>query len=661
MREACSWTVRTLVLNRLNAWLADQRLLAKGLWLALIPLTPLALTSAAISVVQTVQRDAEAALVRSRDIESEIRSFLDLLTDAEDGHRTYLLTGDESWLEPTRVAHVALPASLDRLDGLVSDPYQEERLSQLPVLTERHLAALDQIAAEAKVSGRFPPVVPSSRFNEVRLMARAVRVQTTSFLGREGELRVERTARMQRMRQTLLVVAVAGGIFGILGGVGVLLLFTSGISSRVNILNESADCLARGAPLPPTPAGRDEIGVLGEHLHRAAALLAERHEEARRAHETIERFFTLSLDLFCVRGFDGYFKRLNPAWPATLGWTVEELLERPFLEFVHPDDRAATVRKTGKLRCGAVTTSFENRYRCRDGSYRWLQWMAFPMVDGAVIYSVGRDVTAAKEAEARALRLTAAVEERNAQLTALNHELEAFSYSVSHDLRAPLRSIDGFSQILLEDYADRLDNEGQDALRRVRAAATSMGELIDALLALSRLSRIELRTERIDLGAMAHSVVEELRRSEPDRRAEFVIAPALAAEGDRTLLKAALGNLLGNAWKYTQPRASARIEFGCVEREDGTAYFVRDNGVGFDMAYVGKLFGAFQRLHRQTEFGGTGVGLATVQRIIHRHGGRVWAEAAVDQGATFYFTLPSRKPAADEADLENVEALAGVS
>jgi PAS domain S-box-containing protein len=648
------------MLNKLYAWLADQRLLAKGLWLALIPLTPLALTSSAIYLVQTVQRDAEAAVGRSRDIEIEVRSLLDLLTDAEDGHRTYLLTGDDSWLEPTRVAHVALPASLDRLDALVSDPSQEERLTQLPVLIQRHLAALDQIAAEAKASGRFPAVVPSSSFNEARLMARAVRVQTTSFLGREADLRVERTARMQHMRQILLIVAMAGSAFGILGGVCVLLLFTSGISSRVNVLNESADCLARRAPLPPPPPGRDEIGVLGQRLHHAAALLAERDREIRQADETVERFFTLSLDLFCVAGLDGYFKRLNPAWPEALGWTLDELMERPFLEFVHPDDRDATIREAEKLRRGAVTISFENRYRCRDGSFRWLQWTALPVIDRALIYSVARDVTAAKEAEARTRRLTAELEERNAQLTALNHELEAFSYSVSHDLRAPLRSIDGFSQILLEDYADRLDSEGRDALRRVRGAATGMGELIDALLALSRLSRIELRTERIDLSALAHTIAEELRHSHPDRAAEFVIAPALVAEGDRRLLTAAVGNLLGNGWKYTQPRACARIEFGCVERDDGTAYFVRDNGVGFDMAYVGKLFGAFQRLHRQSDFGGTGVGLATVQRIIHRHGGRVWAEGAVDQGATFYFTLPSRK-AAEEVTLERIDELAGVS
>jgi light-regulated signal transduction histidine kinase (bacteriophytochrome) len=253
-------------------------------------------------------------------------------------------------------------------------------------------------------------------------------------------------------------------------------------------------------------------------------------------------------------------------------------------------------------------------------------------------------VTSAKDAEARSRRLTAELARRNAQLTALNQELETFSYSVSHDLRAPLRSIDGFSQILLEDYADRLDGEGTDALRRVRGAATAMGELIDALLALSRVSRLELRRESVDLSALVRTLADDLRRSQPDRATEITVADGVAVEGDRTLLNAALGNLLGNAWKYSQKRVETRIEFGVTDKNGDTVYFVRDNGVGFDMTYVHKLFGAFQRLHRQSEFPGTGVGLATVQRIIHRHGGSVWAEGAIDQGATFYFTLPGTPP-----------------
>ena len=369
------------------------------------------------------------------------------------------------------------------------------------------------------------------------------------------------------------------------------------------------------------------------------ALLAQRDRDLRQVHETLDRFFALSLDLFCVADFDGYFRQVNRAWHESLGWTEAELLGRPFLDFVHPDDRAATTRESAKIERGGCAINFENRYRCRDGSYRWLQWMAAPSVEEGRIYAVARDVTTAKDAQARTEALTRELEQRNAQLAILNRELEAFSYSVSHDLRAPLRSIDGFSQVLLEDCAERLDDEGKDALHRVRRAATAMGELIDALLALSRVSRVELRAERVDVSALAATIAAGLREASPDRGAEFVIAPGMVVEADPRLLRAMLENLFDNAWKYTHPRAVARIELGCDEQAQETVYFVRDNGVGFDMTYVGRLFGAFQRLHRQTEFEGTGVGLATVQRIVHRHGGRVWAEGAVDRGATVYFTL----------------------
>jgi signal transduction histidine kinase len=231
------------------------------------------------------------------------------------------------------------------------------------------------------------------------------------------------------------------------------------------------------------------------------------------------------------------------------------------------------------------------------------------------------------------------VEERTAALAAVNQELEAFSYSVSHDLRAPLRSIDGFSQALLEDYEAKLDTQGKDYLQRVRSASQRMGQLIDDMLNLSRVTRTEIRRETVDLSALAHTVAAGLQKAQPQRDATFVIAEGLVANGDEGLLRVALENLLGNAWKFTGKRPDTRIEFGAIEQNGTKAYMVRDNGAGFDMAYADKLFKTFQRLHEVAEFEGTGIGLATVQRIIRRHGGSVWAEGAVDQGATFYFTL----------------------
>ena len=210
---------------------------------------------------------------------------------------------------------------------------------------------------------------------------------------------------------------------------------------------------------------------------------------------------------------------------------------------------------------------------------------------------------------------------------------------MSHDLRAPLRSIDGFSHVLLEDYAAQLDQAGRDSLQRVRAASQRMATLIDDLLKLARVTRAEMRTEVVDLSGMARDIVAELQRATPERHVEFAIAPGLQARGDPRLLRVALDNLLRNGWKYTAKQPRPQIEFASTNVNGERAFVVRDNGAGFDMKYADKLFGVFQRLHSAAEFEGTGVGLATVRRIITRHGGRIWAEGAVDRGATFYFTL----------------------
>lgn len=239
------------------------------------------------------------------------------------------------------------------------------------------------------------------------------------------------------------------------------------------------------------------------------------------------------------------------------------------------------------------------------------------------------------------------VRQRTAQLEMANRELQSFSYSVSHDLRAPLRSIDGFSRSLMEDYEATLDNEGREDLRRIRAAAQRMGNLIDAMLDLARLTRGALRPTEANLSVMAHEIVEELARNDPSSKVEIVIAPDVVVTGDPALLRNVLQNLLNNAWKFTAKKPGARIEFGVTTRDGEAVYFVRDNGAGFDRSAARNLFGAFQRFHTSDEFPGTGIGLATVQRIIHRHGGRVEAESRPGEGAMFYFTLPAHTKATD--------------
>ncbi len=283
----------------------------------------------------------------------------------------------------------------------------------------------------------------------------------------------------------------------------------------------------------------------------------------------------------------------------------------------------------------------QNEFVFPDNSRGWFELIIQPVAEG--IFILSKDITREKEMEIELRnhrdRLEELVTQRTTQLEAANRELEAFSYSVSHDLRAPLRSIDGFSQALLEDYEGQLDVQGKDFLRRVRAASQHMARLIDDMLTLARVTRAELRAETVNLSTMAQSVADELRKGAPDRQVEFYIASEIFVRGDPQLLRVVMDNLLSNAWKYTSRHPQAKIEFGLLNGGRPKTYFVRDDGAGFEKAYVHKLFGAFQRLHSSKEFPGTGIGLATAQRIVHRHGGRIWAEGDVEKGATFYFTL----------------------
>ena len=322
--------------------------------------------------------------------------------------------------------------------------------------------------------------------------------------------------------------------------------------------------------------------------------------------------------------------------------------EEAFLELIHADDRGAFQHAIATAIKGHTDYEVEFRILPRNRAAGWMlgRGRAYYDAEGKpfTLASVGIDISERKEAGQEILRLNAELErrvrERTMQLEIINKELEAFSYSVSHDLRAPLRSIRGFSEVLLERYADKLDERGQDFLRRACESSEHMDLLIENLLQLSRVTRAGLKRQTVNLSGHAELIGAELRKAEPQRIVDLVIAPDLRAEGDEGLLRIALDNLLRNAWKFTARKSPALIEVGYTIKPEA-AFYVRDNGAGFDMAYAGKLFGVFQRLHSNSEFPGTGVGLATVQRIITRHGGRLWATAGVNQGATFYFTLPA--------------------
>jgi len=341
---------------------------------------------------------------------------------------------------------------------------------------------------------------------------------------------------------------------------------------------------------------------------------------------------------------DGKLVYINDAACQQLGYPREVLLALRVHDFA-PDltTVAWNAHWNGLKGCGAAT--FEAHYKSKSGDLTPVEVRAYYLQFGGGEYVCGiaRDITERKRAEESIRRLNADLEQRvrdrTAQLEASNQELEAFAYSVSHDLRAPLRALDGFAGLLLADKADSLDDEGRHYLARIQLASQHMGQLIDDLLNLSRLARRDMARQPVDLADLARQIAAELQQTAPLRRADFVIPPSLLVSGDPHLLRIVLTNLLGNAWKFTASRPLARIELSEAARDGQRAVCVRDNGVGFDMAYAGKLFQPFQRLHGMDQFPGTGIGLATVQRILARHGGHAWVEAAVDVGAAFYFTL----------------------
>jgi PAS domain S-box-containing protein len=365
----------------------------------------------------------------------------------------------------------------------------------------------------------------------------------------------------------------------------------------------------------------------------------KRAEEALRLSEERFRLLVSGVKDYAIFMLDpdGRVATWNAGAERIKGYKAQEIIGQHFSVF-YPREDVERGKPDLELNVATEEGRVEDEgWRLRnDGSRFWADVVITALRDESGrlrgFGKVTRDMTERRHAKE-------AMEIHNAQLEAANQELQAFSYSVSHDLRAPLRSIDGFSLALLEDYEGKLDSQGKEYLQRIRAATTRMGQLIDGMLSLARISRAEMVRESVDLSPLARDIALELQSSDPARRATFAIASTLPVQGDRRLLRAVLENLLANAWKFSSAKPESHIQVGTTQNGGETIHFVRDNGAGFDMQHADKLFGVFQRLHRDSEFAGNGVGLATVQRIIRRHGGRIWADAVPGQGATFYFVL----------------------
>ena len=352
-----------------------------------------------------------------------------------------------------------------------------------------------------------------------------------------------------------------------------------------------------------------------------------------------EMFESHQAIMLLIESESGRIVDSNKAATEFYGYTREVLGKMNIADINQlPADEVAKQREKALSK---QTKQFIFPHRLANGEIRTVEVNSSPIKinDQQILFSIIQDVTSREQSEKEIKKLNESLNQQASELKIINNELEAFSYSVSHDLRAPLRSMAGFSSAMIEDYADKLDDQGKEYLKHIQDSSELMARLIDDLLKLSRVTRSDMNYEKVNLTDIAQESIVQLHEAEPQRKVSFSVAPDIIAFGDRNLLRIVLDNLLGNAWKFSSKITEPHIEMGMLVRNGKQTYFIRDNGVGFDMTYADKLFKPFQRLHIASDFAGTGIGLATVQRIIHRHGGEVWAESKVNEGATFYFTL----------------------
>lgn len=581
------------------------------LWIAGFVIGVLVLGAGEISSRKAAQEFQEAAhtLTNTRDALESMSEICVGLSEVESSARSFAISGKQSHLKPFYTAAQTVPEEMETLKQLLkNDPAQLEALDEIEPTITQHLKVMKELVdlGNRKLFRSFGQKDLTDEGND--LMAQ-IRSAFSEMEKREHAQLKEEQAVLAEKAELLTPNSFTGSILAgliILGcGAGA---FTAARGQRKaeekldRLLGSMPDALVilnpDGKIVSSNAHAEKLFGYSSRELHgeSMALLVPERFRQTQRQH------------------YAGHFSKRNGHKPAA---TLELL-------GLHKDGREFPVEVSTEQ----LTTE-----------------------NGLVVTSTIRDITERKRVEQQVSELNRELANRAMELESANKELEAFSYSVSHDLRSPLQNIDSFSQILVEDYANRLDADGRDYVQRLRGSCQHMQEIIDALLALSSMMRSELTVETFDLSGLARTASTDLQHKNPDRLVDWVIADGLTAEGDPQLMRVVLENLFGNAWKFTAKRQRARIEFGALPQSDGArTYFVRDNGAGFDMTRATGLFKPFKRFHDQSEFRGTGIGLATVQRVIQRHRGKIWAEGIVDQGATFCFTLtdttePSRKEA----------------
>ncbi|HVB79596.1 MAG TPA: PAS domain S-box protein [Candidatus Binataceae bacterium] len=531
--------------------------------------------------------------------------------------QTYFETGDRKNLNDFAVGIAELQRSCAALRVLTLDNASEQRRLDRIDRTGRRLASLAHNVTQIAPTMSREDVIKAPILADLSATLEQLRAQFVPMSAAEQQLLIDRTAKARTTsRESAIVMGLGGSV------IFVWLLLVGGYT---------------GLTTQRLKQATQALMINQEQLARVA--------ERKKAEERFRALLESAPDSMVIVSEDRRIVLVNTRTEKLFGYARAELLGNPIEMLVPSRFRGRHAPQHSRQRADpearATGTAVELSGLRKDGTEIPIE-ITLSLIeteDGTLVARAIRDISERKRI-AEEMRLLNELEHRHAaQLEAANKELEAFSYSVSHDLRAPLRSIDGFGLALIEDHAGQLDAAAKALLDRIRAATKRMALLIDDLLNLARVTRSEMRYEVVDLSAMAKEVLAELQSEDPERRVECIVGEGAIGHGDPHLLRVVLENLLGNAWKFTMNKPQARIELGVAQQDGAAVYFVRDDGSGFDMTYVDKLFGTFQRLHAASEFPGTGIGLASVRRIIHRHGGRTWAEGAVGKGATFSFTL----------------------
>jgi PAS domain S-box-containing protein len=554
-------------------------------------------------------QETTRTVTHSREILEKLGEISTRLGEVESAARSFAISGKQSHLDPFYTAAKAVPEELGELKVLLrDDPAELSKVTEIEPVISKHIKAMKDMvdlgnknlfrgSGQRKLTDQG-----NTLMEEIRAAFSALEKTQRARLAQQQTTMAERAERVTQ-------VGLSGSVLA-----GVLVL---------------------------------GFGALGLRAMNSKA----------NADEKLERLLGSMPDALVIVNAEGKIVSSNAQTARLFGYTEREL-QGENMALLVPERLRQTQRQYYAgffLQRGdrVLETTLELCGLRKDGREFPVEISTKPLVaeKGVLVTSAIRDISERKQVEKRISQLNKELRDRAAELEAANKELEAFSYSVSHDLRSPLQNIDSFSQILVEEYANRLDADGRDYVQRLRGSCEHMEEIIDALLVLSNLARHELVLGRVDLSALAKAISAELKQKDPDRLVDWVIAEGLAVDGDARLLRVVLENLFGNAWKFTAKRPRARIEFGALPQCNGVrTYFVRDDGAGFDMARAGHLFAPFKRLHDQSQFRGTGIGLATVQRVIRRHRGKIWAEGVVDQGATFCFTLTDETAGSNGGD-----------